>query len=49
MCTLCRFQGVLRDSQDLDMFDANFKDAYSKRHKEFWEEDFDSESSGAPA
>ena len=29
------------------MFDQNFKDAYTKRQKEFWEEDFESTSSNA--
>jgi len=31
-------KGVLRDSTDLEMFDDNFKQAYTKRHTDYLDE-----------
>ena len=36
-------QGVLRDEQDLDMFDEDFKKVYSKTRLNMFDEEFDDE------
>ena len=33
------FQGVLRSSKDLDLFDEKFREAYMKRRVDYFEED----------
>ena len=33
------FQGVLRSSKDLDLFDEKFREAYTKRRVDYFEED----------